>query len=134
MSANKNLSDRISGALKQFVAEESAIEYYTDRTEMAILVNLIGHIANSGDALIVTFDPYDDYKIAVIGFREVVIALCGLIQEQGDIRIFGYDWAVGVSSYSSNQHEDPSQSIKMNELEIKISLVGAATSWITKPH
>jgi len=122
-------SSQLSLALKSYVATEKSREFYVDKTELYALASLIVNVGASGDAFFVTTDPFDDYAVVAMSFTEVVKLMCGAIGCSQDIRVFGGSWAVAVSSYSSGAQSDNGAMLSLDDFEMKISLIGAATTW-----
>jgi hypothetical protein len=123
----------LSSPLKAFVASKAVREIFIDKTEAYVFVDVIKNIANSGNAFLVTIDPFDDYTVASIEFGDVVRLLCGMMKIAKDVRIFGQSWAVSISSYNSNNIADNEEVISLDDLEMKISLIGSATAWPIGP-
>lgn len=124
------VGDAISSSLKRYMSDVDIRELYIGEAEAHILLKLIGLIGSKSDALLVTTDPYDDYRVSVMSFGNVAKLLCSMLTRPLDVRVFGPSWAVGFSSYSSNAQNESKDDIPLGELEIKVSLVGKATSWL----
>lgn len=119
----------LSSPLKAFVASEAVREIFIDKTESYVFVDVIKNIGNSGNAFLTTTDPFDEYNVTPIEFGDVVRLLCSMMNRAQYVRIFGQSWAIGLSSYSSNNHADNEEVISLDDLEMKVSLIGSATAW-----
>jgi hypothetical protein len=122
-----------STSLKRYMSEGEIRELYIGEAEAHILLKLIGQIGSENDALLVTTDPFDDYRVSAMSFGEVATLICSMLTSPLDVRVFGPSWAVGLSSYCSNAQNESDDEIPPGELEMKISLVGSALSWLPHP-
>jgi hypothetical protein len=128
---SSELAHAISSSFKRYISESEASEFYLHNAEAHILLKLIGLIGSESEALLVSTDPYDEYSVAAMNFGNVAKLICNMMTHSFDVRVFGPSWAVGLSSYSTQNEGD--HDIPLDELEIKISLVGNATSWFQHP-
>jgi hypothetical protein len=127
------VGDAISGSLKRYMFEGEIREFYIGEAEAHILLKLIGQIGSEGDDLLVTTDPYDDYRVSPMSFGKVATLISSMLARPLDIRVFGPSWAVGLSSYNSSAQNESEDDIPPGQLEMKISLVGRASSWLQHP-
>jgi hypothetical protein len=127
-----SVGDAISSSLKRYMSEGELRELYIGEAEAHVLLKLIGQIGSESDALLVTTDPFDDYRVSAMSFGRVATLICSMLTRSLDVRVFGPSWAIGLSSYRSNAQNDSDDEIPAGELEIKVSLVGSALAWL--PH
>ena len=124
------VSQGISDALKSFMCKDEVVEKYISSNELSILLQLIWSIGQEARAFLVTHDPFDNYEVSVQTFDDIILSACKMIKYPGDIRIFGDRWAVGISSYNASSGGDESETLALDEIEMKISLVGRASAWL----
>jgi hypothetical protein len=123
-------SDGVAVILKANFSSKIVAEAFVDKSNCYNIIALLGRIQEEGDAFLVTIDPFDSYQIESMAFSRVVNIVCSMLSRPLDIRVFGKSWAVGMSSYASSSQHEGSDSLSIDLLEMKISLVGDAIDWL----